>query len=125
MLSFIFSLSGAAEDMKRHSLLWKCVSVKEKKKPIPGGTVRLYLSVPLCPLSTDTYAYSTHGSVSLEWFVHQFVGSALFAAGNLHHHFNQQGSASSPKHSATIGKPRGQQYAAAQAAASCRPGPTA
>lgn len=38
--------------------------------------------------------------------VHQFVGSALFAAGTLHHHFNQQGSASSPKHSATIGKPR-------------------
>ena len=88
----------------------------EKNKLIPGGTVSsLSLSLPVLYLSVDTNAYSTHTLththshsrllVSPEWFVHQFVSSALFAAGNLRHHFNRQGSASSPKHSATIGKP--------------------
>lgn len=82
------------------------------------------LSVPLCPLSLSLY---WHKCLLDTWLcvpgvvVHQFVGSALFAAGNLHHHFNQQGSASSPKHSATIGKPRGYQHSPAQAATSCRP----
>ena len=77
-------------------------------------------AVPLC-LFIDTIAYSTRASCASRVVVHQFVGSALFAAGNLHHPFNQKGSASSPKHSATIGKPRGQQHGPAQAAASCRP----
>lgn len=58
-------------------------------------------------LSPLTLMLTPHMALCLSSGFHQFVGSALSAAGNLHHHFNQQGSASSPKHSATIGKPRG------------------
>lgn len=68
------------QDMKTCCVLLICswvhkVKLSKKKKPIPAGTVFplsfLHLSVPLCPLSLslsiDTNAYSTHGSVSLEW----------------------------------------------------------
>lgn len=76
----------------------------------------LSLSVPPLPLLTwHKCLLDTRLCVS-GVVVHQFVGSALFAAGNLHHHFNQQGSASSPKHSATIGKPCVWQHDRAQAA---------
>lgn len=109
------------------SLIELNVCKKKKKEKKSRSLEGLYfLPLSFCP-SLSSLSLLTQMLTRHTWpcvsgvVVHQFVGSALFAAGNLHHHFNQQGSASSPKHSATIGKPRGQQHGPARAATSCRP----